>query len=293
MTAARSGSTKCLRLLLAAGANPVLVDCQGWSALHHAASYQDREENITILLKAGIGIEVLNTYGTSPLSLAAASNHSATAAVLLDYGATINHLDNDGDSALYESIHWHSNNTTQLLLSRGASYTLWFSTSDTILHSAAKYGDNRTLEIMIVAGLQRVDPYAINCEGKTALQIAQERQGTEEGFIEKFHQLLEDIRARNATLENSIPKDLNPLKSSSWLQHKWLQLISGFFKVIIARSVRNNPYAKSKISFRIYIFSVLCLIGCAWIYRAVKPELVASLLQLIWDIVGPGDWEGL
>ena len=289
MNASKSGSTECLKLLLAAGADPLLITNDGWNALHYSASYQDQAENIKVLLSAGTNVHGRTVDGTPPLVQAVMKNHAIAVTALLDYGANVDLLDNEGDSALHESIHNHADNITQLLLSRGATYTLWDSNGDSVLHLAAKCGGNRTVEIMIAAGLHGVDPDALNRERKFALQLARERERTEEGFVEKFEELLEDIRARNATLKNEDPTSPSDF---SWL-HSIYTLLKLKPNSPSRPSNSNNPNTTSKTALRIYCFLGLCLISCGWIYPYLEMGQVASLLRLIWDMVDPGELEGL
>ena len=289
MTASRSGSTECLKLLLAAGADPLLIAKYGWNALHYSARYHDQAENIKVLISAGTNVNGRAVYGNPPLSEAVWKNHTIAVTALLDYGANVDLLDNEGDSALHESIHNHADNVTQLLLSRGATYTLWDSNGDSVLHLAAKCGGNRTVEIMIAADLHGIDPDALNRERKSALRLAQERERTEEGFAGKFQELIEDIRARNATLNN---ENLDSLSDFSWL-HSIYTLLK--LKPTSHRrpSNSNNPNTRSKTTLQIYCFLGLCLISCVWIYQHLEMGQLASLLRLIWDMVDPGELEGL
>ena len=199
-------------------------------------------------------------------------NNVITAIALLDHGANIDLLDNGGDSALHDSIYFHSDNVTQLLLSRGATYSLWCSTGENVLHSIAKSGGNRTVDIMIAAGLHGIDPDALNRERKSASQLAQERGRTEKGFVEKLHELLEDIRARNATLENSIHKVPTSQISPSW-PHRLYVRIYTFFR---PKHTNNSPCTNPKIPIRTYCS--LYILSCVWIYQYLETGRVASLL---------------
>ena len=296
MAASISGSTKCLELLSTADADPSRVNSQGWNALHYAAFYHNRDRNIKILIEKGCDMNVRDAYGTTPLAHAAGRGHVTVATALLDCGADIDSLDSEGDSALHESAHYHSDDVTELLLSRGAIYTLWDSNGDSVLHIAAKSGGNRTVEIMLAARLHGIDPDARNRGGKSALQLAQERRRTEGGFVEKFQELLEDIRARNATLQTPILENLDP-QSRSWSPHVWLHSISVFFQTTRARNLQNNPHHPG-MTFRFSFFWTywgfsLFLLGCIWIYRNLDLGQVSSLLGLIWEMVDPGDLKGL
>ena len=290
MAASSSGNINCIKSLLAAGADPSVLSFGGRNALHFAAYSQGQEENIRTLFQAGTDIDARDARGISPLSYATQRHHAVAAATLLDCGADIDSLDREGDSALHESLHYSSDDVTQLLLSRGATYTLWDSNGDSVLHLAAKSGGNRTIEIMISAGLRNIDPDALNRGGKSALQVAQDRNGAEEGFADKMHELLEGIRARNGTLEHSVSTDLDSQDNISWLQST-----RSFFNPARTRRPRNQnePHTKPRTSVQTCIFLGLCLTICFLIYRNLDPGRITSLLRLIWEMVDPGDLKGL
>ena len=70
---------------------------------------------------------------------------------------------------------------------------------------------------MLAAGLHGIDPDAIDHKGKTALQIAHEREGTPDGFVELFESLLADFRARNTSLEDPAHGGEGPNEEFKWL----------------------------------------------------------------------------
>ena len=196
--AARS-SLVCVRMLLEAGANPTKENYGSTNALHSAANYQDCKEMVECLVAAGVDLHNRNIWGAMPLAAAASRNHTLSVTSLLDCGAHIDSRDYDGDTALHESVRWHADDIMQLLLNRGADYTLLFSTGGSILHVAALSGSLRTLEILQAVCLRDIDPDLVDRQGKTPLQIAQERVTKEAGFLQKFQTLLYDIRTRNAS----------------------------------------------------------------------------------------------
>ena len=197
--AAMSESVLCVKLLLQAGADPHITNKRKFSALHYAAEYSDNKEILQCLITAGVDLEGRDNWGGTPLGKAAARNKIQSVKLLLDCGANIDCMDIDNDTSLYESLVRHHDNMTELLLSRGATYILSPSSGGSILHLAALSGGLRTLEVLYTAALRGINIEATDRQGKTALQLAQQREGKEEGFLEKFHELLVDIRTRNAT----------------------------------------------------------------------------------------------
>ena len=288
----QSGHTLCLRLLLAAGANPAQV-CYSlkYNALHHAAWFQNHATNIRILTGAGVDVDGRSVWGTTPLIRTAQRNCDIAAATLLDCGADINSMDYDGDSALHQSVYSRSDDVMQVLLSHGATYTLWASTGDSILHLAAKSGGIRTLEILIAANLRGIDPDANNRGEKTALQVAQERERAQEGFVEKFQELIEDIRVRNASRQSPTQEEFNLQNHPIWLQYGWIPSIHKTVTSARTRNRQNQPHNTHGHFSSMYWLLGLFMMGCIWIYRSLEPGSVASFLTLIWDMVHPGDSE--
>ena len=209
MVAAATSSSICVRSLLQAGANIAFKSADKRNALHYAVQFNGNEEILHCLIAAGVELEGRDTSGSTPLQRAITCNQVVLAKALLDYGANINTFDNENDTPLSESLFYHHDDSTQLLLHYGASYTSPNSLGGSILHLAAKSGGLRTLEILLAASLKGIDTEAIDNEGKTALQIAQERERKEEGFVEKFQALLLDIQARNAAQIHENNEDIN------------------------------------------------------------------------------------
>lgn len=96
--AVRSDCVFCVRLLLHAGADPLLATIHGWSPLMLAARYGHvvvAEE----LLRAGAEANVRGFHGWTALHLACAFGHTKVAWVLKNAGADQNTVDNDGIKA--------------------------------------------------------------------------------------------------------------------------------------------------------------------------------------------------
>ena len=198
LCAARSCNTTVIKLLLKANADPAQVGMDNNNSLHHLVASGDNKKAVECLLAAGVDINGKNAFGCTPLVYTFFSNALISAQILLDWGADINAPGNQGDTALLEFLYYHNDDLMELLLNRGANYNFCDSAGSSVLHPAAISGGIRTLEILLAACLKNVDPQALNPQGKTALQLAQQRQTKEEGFVEKFEILITDISNRNA-----------------------------------------------------------------------------------------------
>ena len=293
--AAVSGSVACMKLLLDAGANAnLLSNYLKSNALHYAAQFQNSEEIVKLLIAVGTDCGARNCYGGEPLVNTAIHDHDIAAAALLDSGADIDCMDNEGDNPLLSSVYQNSDKVTKLLLSRGATYTSWLSTGDSILHVAAKCGGSKTIELLLAARLHGVDPDAVNREKKTTLQIAQERKGTEEGFVGKVQDLLADIRARNTTYESTIPEPTDPSEESAWLLHTWTQFKGFSFNPFRPRRLQDRHHPQyQRLMWTRWLLVGSCILGFVWIYKRLEPGTFSSLATLIWNMIDPGDLDDL
>jgi len=79
------GSTESIKLLLQAGADPKMLEYDGWSPLHWAAT-NGHVEICKLLLEHGANADVLDDRGTTPYDWAVARNHRGAAAEIENFG---------------------------------------------------------------------------------------------------------------------------------------------------------------------------------------------------------------
>ncbi|MCK9858566.1 ankyrin repeat domain-containing protein [Paenibacillus sp. ATY16] len=80
-------SLEVIKLLLAKGANPTILDSNGHTCLHSAAFHDDNLEMIRLLMEHGADINASADGGDTPLSLAIQQGHENVASLLREYGA--------------------------------------------------------------------------------------------------------------------------------------------------------------------------------------------------------------
>ena len=289
----------CVRLLLTAGADSAQCNTSNENLLHQAAfseATDNSRELVHVLVVAGVDVNGQDNWGSSPLSFTALNDNDTAAAALLDYGADIDSLDQDGDSSLYQAIYSKSHRVMQLLLLHGASYTSLGSMGG-ILHYIASFGDLKTVDIMLTAGLVGINPDAIDHNGKTALQVAQERDGDSNEFVEKFQDLLADIRARNISLDEQVHSGEGPSEEFTWLcPQTWTRslaksLIHGCI-LAISNDIRALLEDRSWPS-SIWTYWILGLLvaSIAFILARFEMSWLKSTFTFMWDMIDPSDME--
>jgi len=199
--AAAAGQTALALNLLEQGA-PFIVDTDGQTALHQAAS-AGHADTVSALLLAGCDASVQDFAGRTALQRAAAEGHLDIVRQLVKQGASIDHQDDvHGNTALHEAA-WKGfsqtvavlckakanfyiknrggfaalhlccqnghNETSRLLLLHGCKPDIKNNYGDTPLHTSARYGHAGVIRILVSG---RCNPSEQNKNGDTALHIA-------------------------------------------------------------------------------------------------------------------------
>ncbi len=122
--AAGRTSAQTVRYLLNRGANPNMVDSNGYTALHKAARSNSDPEVIDVLSRAYANIDLQEPlYNSTPLHLAASHNtNPAILRSLVAHGAAVNAQDNRGETPLHLAISYSKNSIPiiETLLALGA-----------------------------------------------------------------------------------------------------------------------------------------------------------------------------
>ncbi|XP_029287338.1 LOW QUALITY PROTEIN: serine/threonine-protein phosphatase 6 regulatory ankyrin repeat subunit C [Cottoperca gobio] len=164
----------CLDFLLDNGANPTLKNSKGYSAVHYAAAYGNKQ-HLELLLEISFNCleEVESNIPVSPLHLAAYYGHCEALRLLCETLVSLDVRDIEGRTALHLAARRGFAPCVEVLLKHQASYTLkeqkrkW-----TPLHAAAAEGQMDCL-LLLVNGEQSADVIdSPDTQGQTALMLA-------------------------------------------------------------------------------------------------------------------------
>lgn len=167
--AADKGAYEIVKLLIDAGANVNVLDTYGYTPLSDALSYADI---VKALLDAGADINLGRNERFPLLHLAAGMAYDQTITVLVNAGADVNDKDILGNTPLIVAINKLLFETVRLLLSLGADPTIKGQLGYTPLMWAVNAESKDMVKILLETG-QGIN--LKNNEGMTALDMAYSR----------------------------------------------------------------------------------------------------------------------
>lgn len=151
--AAAAHNTRAIKLLLAAGADPGVVNDRAWTPLHVCAA-EDCVGGVTALLDAGADIEAGAGGKGSPLHFAAFRDATGAARALLARGAAVDARDANGTTPLLVACAVGAAGCATALIAGGADVTLqcpimWF---ESPLFAAARRNHGDIVKLLAAAG---------------------------------------------------------------------------------------------------------------------------------------------
>jgi ankyrin repeat protein len=146
------GNVEAAKILIESGALVDSPDYERHNALHYAAM-RGHVEIAALLVESGSDLEARNTYGRTPLLLAAReSGNVDIARLLLDAGADINAEDRSGQCSL-ELAAWRGfDEFVNLLLDRGATVPLEGRRGVWMMRFATQRGLERLFDYLVANG---------------------------------------------------------------------------------------------------------------------------------------------
>lgn len=168
LQAAEMGDRAAVGLFLDGGVGSEVRNERGWTPLMLAA-FNGHPEVIELLLKHGADVYSNDLGGNSALHWAAFSGHVDCAQALLDEHADVDARNNFGWTPLLQATARRHLEVVMLLINRGANLNLCASDGNTALHKAAASG---YVEIIRPLLAHDADTHLKNLEGETAVKLA-------------------------------------------------------------------------------------------------------------------------
>uniref|UniRef100_A0A8C5HQA6 Serine/threonine-protein phosphatase 6 regulatory ankyrin repeat subunit C-like n=1 Tax=Gouania willdenowi TaxID=441366 RepID=A0A8C5HQA6_GOUWI len=165
----------CLDFLLENGANPTLKNSKGYSAVHYAAAYGNKQ-HLELLLEISFNCleEAESNIPVSPLHLAAYYGHGKALLLLCETLVSLDVRDIEGQTALHLAAQRGFSSCVEVLLKHQASYTLKdHKHKRTALHASAAAEGQVDCLLLLVNMEQSAD--ILDCQdtsGQTALMLA-------------------------------------------------------------------------------------------------------------------------
>ena len=114
VNAARDGYLKRVKKFLNKGLSPDVQKANGWTPLHGAAMY-DEKECMKVLLLHGSIVNKRDKYGDTPLHIAVFYDSLSAIGLLLQNGADLNIKNKSNQTALDKARFWNRKDIIQLL----------------------------------------------------------------------------------------------------------------------------------------------------------------------------------
>ena len=121
--ATEAGDIESIKQHLAAGADVNATDEVGWTPLHHAIVFNEKNQMkiVELLIDKGADVNATDEVGRTPLHYASANGHKEVAELLISKGADLNAKDNnDGWIPLHYAVVNGQKVTAELLITKGA-----------------------------------------------------------------------------------------------------------------------------------------------------------------------------
>jgi ankyrin repeat protein len=170
------GNIDIVKLLLDAGADVAIADCDRWGPLHIACERGDIKI-VKLLLESGADISSATLGSWTPLLVACYIGHAHIVKLLLDRGANPSDSNSSGRTSLHMACCIGNSKIAKLLLDKGANVSAVDYLDWTPLHTACCEGTAAELvEVLLEAGADHSVP--LN-DGWTALHQACRRGSVE------------------------------------------------------------------------------------------------------------------
>ena len=158
--------------LLSDAAAEAQLSGQQWYTVTLAASHNDVEQVLALLLQGDQDADGVDSQGRTPLDYAASFNNPQMALVLLDHGAHVDGRDRAGDTALHWAAERGNLEVMRFLIARGATVDAANRQGTTPLIVAVQHVQPAAVRLLVEKG---ADPHKQDFTGRDALGWAKGR----------------------------------------------------------------------------------------------------------------------
>ena len=167
MMACDKGNIDGINVLMKAGADPNIVDADGYNCLHFVVLRGCSIDVLQKITEHGADVNAVNKNGVTSLMMASEKGNVDFINVLLKDGADINIADADGDTCLHISVlQGCSIEVLQTLIDHGVDVNAIDEKGDTALMLASEKGNVEFIYLLLKAG---ADPNIADGDGNTWL----------------------------------------------------------------------------------------------------------------------------
>ena len=153
MIACEKGNIDTINVLLNAGADTNIADCEGATCIHYAVYADCSTDVLQEIICHSACVNATNKYNQTALILGYVNGNHDAINVLLKAGAYPNIADNDGDTCLHVAVTEDcSKEVLQALINRGADVNATNKTNATPLMIACKKASMESINVLLNAG---------------------------------------------------------------------------------------------------------------------------------------------
>ena len=163
-------NTDAINVLLNAGADPNITECNGGTCIYHAVSGGCSKHVLETIVKHGADVNITNKNKRTALMRACTKGNKDAINVFLEAGADPNIADADGDTCLhYAALHDCCTDVLQTIISHGADVNATNKKNVTALMTACHMANTDVINVLLKAG---ADPNITECNAGADPNIA-------------------------------------------------------------------------------------------------------------------------
>ena len=194
MTACQMSNSNVINVLLNAGANPNIVDVDGFTCLHYAVHYGFSKEVFQAIIDHRADVNATNKDNRTALMMACDDNNEGIINVLLNAGANPNIVDVDGYTCLHYAAYGEcSKDVLETIISQGVDVNATNKHKLTALRMACQRVNTDAINIRLNA---RADPNITDKLGATCIHHAVGK-GCSKDVLEKIINHDRDVNVGN------------------------------------------------------------------------------------------------